>query len=71
MLGVDLTVPIVILALAVGIVLSLRAAVVLAERRTEERTQRLLRDLGLDAPREVKGEAPAAGGPDEEPGSQP
>jgi len=69
-LGVDLTVPILILGVAVGIVLSLRAAVAWAERRAHERTERLLRELGLEASREVKEGDPSEVTPDGEPGAQ-
>jgi len=69
-LGVDLTAPIVILGLAVGIVLSLRAAVAWAERRTVERTERLLRELGVEASDEVKEPSPPEVPPDGEPGTQ-
>lgn len=50
MLDVDLTVPIAILATAVVIVIGIRAWASAAERRTAERTEALVRELGLGPP---------------------
>jgi hypothetical protein len=49
-LDVDLTVPIAILATAVVIVIGIRAWASAAERRTAERTEALVRELGLGSP---------------------
>lgn len=50
MLDVDLTLPIAILATAVVIVIGIRTWASAAERRIAERTEALVRELGLDAP---------------------
>lgn len=63
MLDIDLTVPICILVLALAIVLAVRFWITTVERRTTQRTDALLRELG------ARTEAPtpsAEDGPDAE-----